>query len=94
MVYADVSVSPSLTQLPGSAVLQNLTNGLAAWALVAALIAFVVGAAVWAVGSHSQNAHQSMAGRRAVVTSLVAALLVGGASHIVNFFFHAGGAVR
>jgi cobalamin synthase len=94
MFAADVHLSPSITALPGSQVLQQLANGLAAWALVGSLIALVIGAVVWALGSHSQNMHQSMAGRRAVVTAVAAALLVGGAPAIINFFFHAGSLVR
>ena len=68
--------------------------GLAAWALIGALVAFVAGAALWALGSHSQNMHQSSAGRRAVVTSIGAAVLIGAAPSVVNFFFHAGGSVK
>ena len=34
MHLADVHLNPSPTALPGSAVLQQLANGLAAWALV------------------------------------------------------------
>jgi hypothetical protein len=94
MRFADVHLTPSPTALPGSAVLQQLANGLAAWALVGALVAFVVGAAMWALGSHAQNMHQSSTGRRAVFTSVAAAILIGAAPTIVNFFFHAGGAVR
>ncbi len=89
-----ISLSPSITALPGSAVLMQLANGLAAWSLVGALVALLLGAALWAVGSHTQNMHQSMAGRRAVVTSLVAALLIGAAPHLVNFFFTTGQSVH
>ena len=94
MPSADIHVVPSLTDLPGSAVLEQLANGIAAWALVGTVIALLLGAALWAVGSHTQNMHQSMAGRRAVVTSLFAAVLIGAASHLINFFFTAGGTVH
>ncbi len=89
-----IDLSPSITALPGSAVLMQIANGLAAWSLVGALVALLLGAALWAVGSHTQNMHQSMAGRRAVVTSLVAALLIGAAPHLVNFFFTTGQSVH
>ena len=39
---------------------------------------------------HSQNFHQSLVGRRAVLVSGLAALLIGAAPPIVNFFFHTG----
>jgi MFS family permease len=87
---ADVTLNPSVNALPGGGTLQELTNGLAAWALVASLAGLVIGAAAWALGVHSQNYQQSMIGRRAVLVSGLAALLVGAAPTIINFFFHAG----
>jgi hypothetical protein len=89
-----VELHPSVTGLPGSEALQNLVNGLAAWALVFTLGALVIGAAAWALGAHSQNYHQSFAGRRAVIVSAVAALLIGAAPHVVDFFFNAGQGVH
>ena len=89
-----VNITPSSGGLPGSSQLVSLANGLAFWALIAAVVALVAGAAMWAIGSNSQNMHQSMAGRRAVITSLLAALLIGAASPLINFFFAAGQAVK
>jgi MFS family permease len=93
-LLADVTLSPTPGDLPGSNVLQQITNGLAGWALVLALAGLVVGAAAWALGAHAQNYHQSLVGRRVVVVSALAALLIGAAPAIVNFFFHAGQGVR
>ena len=90
MLSAGVTLNPSISALPGAEVLQNLANGLGAWALIGSLIALVLGALLWAIGSHTQNMHQSAAGRRAVVTSLVAAVLVGAAPALINFFFSTG----
>jgi Family of unknown function (DUF6112) len=87
---ADVTLNPSVNSLPGGGTLQELTNGLGAWALVAALAGLLIGAAAWALGVHSQNLHQSLVGRRAVLVSGLAALLIGAAPPIVNFFFHTG----
>ena len=91
---ADVSLNPDPGNLPGGAVLQHLTDGLGGWALVAALVGLVVGAGMWALGSHAQNYQQSYAGRRTVLVSGVAALLVGAGPALVNFFFHAGQGVH
>ena len=85
-----VNLHPSLDALPGSGTLQSLVNGLGAWALVAALVGLVIGAAAWALGVHSQNFQQSMIGRRAVLVSGLAALLIGAAAPIVNFFWAQG----
>jgi hypothetical protein len=90
MLYANVNLSPSTSALPGSAALQQLANGIAAWALIGALVALLLGAALWAVGSHTQNMHQSSQGRRAVLTSLGAAVLIGAAPTLINFFFNTG----
>ena len=94
MLFADVPLSPSLDSLPGSGALQQMANGIAAWALVGALIALLLGAGLWALGSHTQNMHQSASGRRAVATSLVAALLIGAAPYLIDFFFKVGLKVR
>ncbi len=87
---ADVSLQATAGQLPGGTTLQNLTNGIGGWALILSLVGLVVGAALWALGAHSQNFHQSFAGRRAVLVSGVAALLIGAAPALINFFFHTG----
>lgn len=90
----NVQMQPDPKGLPGGQVLQQLTNGIGAWALLLSLVALLVGAALWALGSHSQNYQQSFTGRRAVLVSGLAALLIGAAPALVNFFFHAGQAVR
>jgi|SRR5271163_4321457 len=87
---ADVVLNPDPTQLPGGGTLQQLTNGLGGWALIAALIGLLIGAAAWALGSHSQNLQQSFVGRRTVLISGLAALIVGAAPTLINFFFHTG----
>jgi MFS family permease len=90
----DVTLTPDTSALPGGQVLQNLMNGLGGWALVLALAGLVIGAAAWALGSHGQNYQQSYVGRRAVLISGLAALLIGAGPAIVNFFFHAGQGVH
>jgi hypothetical protein len=91
---ADVQLHPSLKALPGGGTLQDLTNGLGAWALIAALAGLVIGAAAWALGVHSQNFQQTLVGRRAVLVSGMAALLIGAAPPIINFFFDTGTALH
>lgn len=90
MLLADVGLHPTVNALPGSAVLLQITNGIAAWALIGSLVALLLGAALWAVGSHTQNMHHSAQGRRAVLTSLGAAILIGAAPSLINFFFKTG----
>lgn len=88
--WANVVLNPSPTALPGSGTLQTMANGIAGWGLILALIAVVIGAVTWALGSHSQNVHHAMAGRRAVLVAGGAALLIGAAPILINFFFQAG----
>jgi hypothetical protein len=85
-----VSAHPNLTSLPGSNVLQQLVNGAEAWALAVALLGAFIGAALWAVASHSHNHHYAARGRMAALVSAAAALIVGAAPGLVNFFEHLG----
>ena len=85
-----VSLNPDSGQLPGSNVLQALSNGVGGWALAAAMIGLVLGAIMWAFGHYSQNYQQAYNGRRGVLVSGLAAILIGGAPHIINFFFGQG----
>jgi len=85
-----VRLEESPQTLPGGSTLQSLVNGIAGWALILSLVGLVIGAAAWALGSHSQNYQQSYIGRRTVLVSGLAALLIGAAPGIINFFFVSG----
>ncbi len=89
-----VTMRPDPSQLPGGAQLQSLMDGLQFWALALALVGLVIGAAAWALGSHGQNYQQTFVGRRAVLISGLAALLIGAGPGIVNFFYNAGSGVH
>ena len=85
-----VTAHPNMTSLPGSNVLQQLVNGAEAWALAVALLGAFIGAALWAVASHTHNHHYAARGRMAALISAAAALVVGAAPGLVNFFEHLG----
>jgi hypothetical protein len=85
-----VTATPDLTALPGSNVLQQLVNGAEAWALAIALLGAFIGAALWAVASHTHNHQYAARGRMAALTSAASALVVGAAPGLVNFFQHLG----
>ena len=85
-----VNLNPNPNELPGGDVLQNLTDGIAGFSLVVCLIGLVVGAAMWGIGSTSSNYQQTFVGKRAFAVSALAALLIGGAAAIINFFYGAG----
>jgi hypothetical protein len=84
------TVSPVPSDLPGSTAIHHLMDGLEWWALVLALAGLVLGAALWALGAHSQNYQQSFVGKRAVLVSGLAALIVGVGPVLINFFFGTG----
>src|SRR5271166_2934813 len=85
-----VSMKPSATALPGHDTLEQLTNGIGWWALLASLVGLVIGAASWALGSHTNNYQYAASGRRTVLISGLAALVIGAAPTVVNFLFNAG----
>lgn len=89
MLYA-VTARPNPRALPGSNVLQQLINGAEAWALAIALLGAFVGAAIWAISSHSHNHHYAARGRMAALVSAAAALVVGAAPGLINFFQNLG----
>jgi len=86
MLAGVVSMDPSSSALPGQSTIQQLTNGLGWWALVASLL----GAAAWALGSHTNNYQYATTGRKAVLVSGAAALIIGAAPTLVNFLFQTG----
>jgi hypothetical protein len=50
----------------------------------------VIGAVIWAFGHYSQNYQQAYNGRKGVMISGLAAILMGAAPHLINFFFQKG----
>jgi type IV secretory pathway VirB2 component (pilin) len=80
--------------LPGSAELTTLASGVGHWALLASIVGVMVGGVMWAFGHFSHNYQQSYSGRRGVIVSGVAALLIGGSTQIISFFFSQGMKIR
>jgi hypothetical protein len=82
--------APDGSVLPGSAQLQHLVNGFGFWALIAAFAGMILGAAMWALGSHASNYQQAYSGRKGVLVAAVAAVVIGAAPTLVRFFFELG----
>jgi MFS family permease len=87
-------MNPDAGQLPGSNVLGQLTNGIGGWALIAAMVGVVIGSVMWAYGHYSHNYQQAYNGRRGVMVSALAAVLIGGAPHIIGFLIQKGGSIQ
>jgi Family of unknown function (DUF6112) len=92
--FADVSANPNPAALPGSNVLQQLVNGADAWALAITLLGAFVGAAMWAIASHTNSHHYAAKGRMAALVSAGSALVIGAGPGLVNFFAHLGATAR
>jgi hypothetical protein len=89
-----VNLTPNGGGIPGSQAVQGIANGIAWWALLLSLLGLVIGAASWALGSHSNNYQYASTGRKAVIVSGLAALLIGAAPALINFFFGVGSGVK
>jgi hypothetical protein len=83
-------VSPNTTGLPGISTLTNIVGALLTVGLIACVAGLVIAAIVWAVGHHSANPSIAGRGKTGVLVALVAALLVGGANVLVDFFVKTG----
>ncbi len=94
LTHLAVTAHPSPTALPGSNVLQQLVNGAEAWALTIALLGAFIGAALWAVASHTHNHHYAARGRMAALVSAASAMVVGAGPGLVNFFEHLGSTAK
>jgi Family of unknown function (DUF6112) len=94
LLLSAVSAHPNPTGLPGSNVLQQLVNGAEAWALTIALLGAFIGAALWAVASHTHNHQYAARGRMAALISAASAMVVGAGPGLVNFFEHLGSTAK
>lgn len=93
-VTLPADISPNTTGLPGISALQQIVGGLLTIGLIAAVAGVALSAIAWAIGSHSSNPHVAGRGKTGVLVSIAAAMLIGAANTLVNFFNAAGGAVR
>lgn len=92
-LLAQVDVTPNPSGLPGGEAIEGFVGGLAYYALIVVVAAFLAGMALMAFGSLSSNPRSSALGKATAVVSLLAAFGIGAAAAIVNFFYGAGGNV-
>jgi hypothetical protein len=83
-------IAPNTTGLPGIATLSNIVGALLTIGLIACLAGLVIAVIVWAIGSHSSNPSLAGKGKGGVLIALVAAILIGGANILVDFFVATG----
>lgn len=83
-------VSPNSTGLPGIQSINDIVGALLTIGLIACVAGLVIAAIVWAIGSHSSNPSLAGRGKTGVLVALVAAILIGGANVLVDFFVTTG----
>jgi hypothetical protein len=83
-------VSPNTTGLPGINTMSNIVGALLTIGLISCVAGLVLAAIVWAIGSHSSNPNLASRGKAGVLVALVAAILIGGANVLVDFFVTTG----
>lgn len=91
--FADPGITPNENGLPGVSEARKIVGALLTFGLIAAVAGVAISAIGWALGSHSANPHLAGRGRTGVVVAAIAALLIGGADLIVNFFQAAGSTI-
>ncbi len=90
----DPGIKPHEGGLPGLPVLKQVMGSINLFGIIAAVGALAVSAGVWAWGHHS-GGHQAEAnGKKGVLVSAGAALLLGAANGVVAFFSTLGTQVR
>jgi len=93
-IPTDVRINPDADKLPGGAQIQQILDGLAGWALFAALGGLLISVMVWSLGSFGGNFHAVSRGKTGVLVCGAAALIAGGAAPIINFFADLGSQIR
>jgi hypothetical protein len=86
VIMQDPGISPNANGLPGLPEVRHLAGATMTFALVACVVALVISAAAWALGSFNGNAHYAGKGRIGVLASLGAAILIGSANSLIRFF--------
>jgi hypothetical protein len=94
MMLPMIDVQPNTDGLPGLSALSHMVGALLTFGLVAAVAAVAISAITWAIGSNSSNPHIAGRGKNGVLVAGAAALLIGAANTLVNFFNHAGASIN
>ena len=85
---------PSPDFLPGSPQLSNLVAGVEYLALLVLVAAMAWFAVEWAIAHHTNNPYHTQSGKVGFLRAAGAAILVGSASALVDYFWRVGGQIR
>jgi hypothetical protein len=86
----DISISPNSNGLPGIDELRRIVGASMTVGLILAVLALIVAAIIWALGSSSSNPHLAGRGKLGVLVALGAAIACGASVTLVNFFWNVG----
>ncbi|QBX57305.1 hypothetical protein EXE58_18990 [Nocardioides seonyuensis] len=90
LVPLDISISPNSNGLPGIGELKQIVGASMTIGLILAVLALIIAAVVWAMGSNSSNPHLAGRGKLGVLVALGAAIACGASVTLVNFFWNVG----
>jgi len=86
-IVLSVSIDPNDTGLPGLPAAKTVVGALITYGLIACVAGLVLSCGVWAVASRfSASPHHAERGKQGVLVSCIAAVLIGSAVGLVNFF--------
>ena len=88
-ILADISINPD-PRFFGMTTLQLVINGFAALVFLAMAVFFLLGVIELNAGHVGGNPWQMSHGKTRIWTSILGAVLVGGAAAILNFAWHFG----
>lgn len=89
-----IDIDPNSSGLPGIDQLRLIVGAVMTVALILAVLALLISAIVWGLGSNSSNPHLAQRGKIGVIVSCGAAILAGAAVTLINFFWTVGQAVN
>lgn len=92
-IARDVNIEPNSSGLPGIGQLSSIVGASMTVGLILAVLAVIISAIVWALGSNSSNPHLAGRGKVGVLVGLGAAIVTGASVALVNFFWNVGQAV-
>lgn len=89
-ILPTVEIPPNDTGLPGIAQLRTIVGAVMTVGLILSVLALIIAAIVWGLGSSSSNPHLSSRGKMGVLIACIAAVVCGAAVALVNFFWAVG----
>lgn len=92
-IARDVNIEPNSSGLPGIGQLSTIVGASMTVGMILAVLAVIISAIVWALGSNSSNPHLAGRGKVGVLVGLGAAIVTGASVALVNFFWNVGQAV-